>query len=335
MRLTPKKTYDIPVHPSTEGYKELRLIVEKHEFPVVDQSFRRKIAFIWTHGSGFHKELLHPLMRRFIARLRSIYKYNDVHVDFIAWDKRNHGDSSRLNSGIQDETKPVSWMTAGLDLLQVIADAKQNTTYDKIIGIGHSSGACVTFLAEMISPKTFDGLCGIELIARDYIVDYATRESKSLSISALKRRDTWPSRDECREKLLRHAFWRKFHPEAMDNYVNYGLYTAEDGSVKLKCTKQQEHAHIWGDVYVALIVFQSLKALSIPAHLIFCTESTKDIIINGAPDDMAMQSPLITLGTVVGSHMLPAENPDLVVPEIEKLTERVCCTMHSPKLSKF
>ena len=92
--LMPSYTYEIPVHVGTHGWEILRLAVEKHSFPPPASKPSLKIAFLWTHGTGFHKEMLHPLMRRFSDQLRPIPRYNNVHFDFFAWDHRYHGDSA-------------------------------------------------------------------------------------------------------------------------------------------------------------------------------------------------------------------------------------------------
>lgn len=98
-RLVPTSTTTIPVSQATEGYDVAKLVVEKHEFPAPQQPAREKIAFLWSHANGFNKEVMHPLMRRFLTQLRKLEQYNHTDVHFIAWDARNHGDSARLNEG--------------------------------------------------------------------------------------------------------------------------------------------------------------------------------------------------------------------------------------------
>lgn len=97
MYLEPTSKYVIPVHPSsTEGWATQKLSVDKHEFPAGKKS-NRKVAYLWSHSNGFHKESLHPLMRRFKDHLRSLREYDQTDITFISWDARNHGDSARLN----------------------------------------------------------------------------------------------------------------------------------------------------------------------------------------------------------------------------------------------
>lgn len=95
--LKPTSTHHIPVHPSTDGYATQTLVVDKHEFP--GSNSKRKAAFLFSHSNGFHKESLHPLMKRFLNKLRGLKQYEQTDITFVSWDARNHGDSARLNDG--------------------------------------------------------------------------------------------------------------------------------------------------------------------------------------------------------------------------------------------
>lgn len=101
-RLVPTSTTAIPVSDKTEGSDAAKVVVEKHEFAAPQQPAREKIVYLWSHANGFSKELMHPLMRRFLTQLRKLEQYNNTDVHFIAWDARNHGDSARLNEGIHN-----------------------------------------------------------------------------------------------------------------------------------------------------------------------------------------------------------------------------------------
>ena len=98
-RLVPTLTTDIPVSPATPLSNVQRLVVEKHEFSAPTQPVNSKIAFIFSHANGFHKEMLHPLMKMTIEAFRKQQQYNQTQFDFYAFDARNHGDSARLNDG--------------------------------------------------------------------------------------------------------------------------------------------------------------------------------------------------------------------------------------------
>ncbi|KAI9492141.1 Alpha/Beta hydrolase protein [Zychaea mexicana] len=260
-RLIPAQTYEIPVHPSTEGYDVLRIAVEKHTYPAPRPlPANLRIAFLWTHGTGFHKEMMHPIMRQFAAQLRATPKYNKVEFDFISWDQRNHGDSARLNHGLLGMN--TSWYDFGMDTIHIIDTLKLKRDYDKVIGIGHSVGATCMILAQFAQPGIFDGLCSIEPLVRGRVLDFEHRSKLPPLVVT----------NACMESLRNRPFWKSLHPEVLENYVHYGLYTTDDGSVMLKCTKEQENLTYWGDAYDSYTAFMSLKNLSVPLHVVLSDE---------------------------------------------------------------
>ncbi|KAG1149588.1 hypothetical protein G6F37_000632 [Rhizopus arrhizus] len=236
MRLIPTSTHIIPVHPATDGWDVQKLAVEKHEFPSPATS-HQKIAFLFSHSNGFHKEAYHPLIRRFKDQLRSLKEYDHTDIHIIAWDSRFHGDSARLNQG---EFMPTyRWLDNALDAKQVIDKLELKQNYDQFIGVGHSFGATSMALLESFYPHTFDALCLLEPVLKNEFIPTKIRETSDVYASRT-RRDEWPNREECQKFLLKRPFWRQFHPEALENYVNYGMYDTDQGTIKLKCPKEHE-----------------------------------------------------------------------------------------------
>ncbi|KAI9492137.1 Alpha/Beta hydrolase protein [Zychaea mexicana] len=319
VRLVPALTTDIPVHPGTVGSEDQRLVVEKHEFPAPSQPVKTKIAFVFSHANGFHKEMLHPLMRCTIDQFRELPQYNQTHFDFYAWDARNHGDSARLNKD-HVHIPTYSWFDHAMDTMQLIEEMKLKENYDKLIGVGHSFGGSAMILAEFMNPKTFDGLCIPEPVIGKVIVPHAIRSQFPAIKGALKRRDTWKSREECFKSLDGRPFWRDLHPEVLQNYINYGLYDTPEGTVKLKCPKLEEHLVYMAGVFGSASAFGSLRSLTIPVHISHAKGST--FTDPSTADDIKAQSPMLTNSMIKGSHMVPGEHPDLLVPDIVQLTNR-------------
>ncbi|KAI8147519.1 Alpha/beta hydrolase fold-1, partial [Fennellomyces sp. T-0311] len=277
----------------TNGHDVLRLSVEKHEFPVKHPL--TKIALLWSHGTGFHKEMLHPLMRRFLHYLRSKAEYDHIHVDFISWDSRNHGDSARLTPNVTGNST-MTGLEIGLDAVQVIQKLKLKQEYDLVIGVGHSAGATALLLAEFIQPHIFDGICAIEPVLRTEILDQQKRAKL----------------ETCFKSLSTKPFWKKWHPEALNNFVKFGLYNTDENTVKLKCTKEQENLMYWNDNFDPFVCFATLRLLSIPTHIVLSNESSAHTIVLAPAKDVAKQSSMITTRVVDGSHMVPFEDPDVL-----------------------
>ncbi|KAI9311191.1 Alpha/Beta hydrolase protein [Dichotomocladium elegans] len=303
-RLKPTETFVIPVHPSTEGTQVQRLAVEKHVFAAPQQPAEDSIAYVWSHANGFHKEMLHPLMRRCLTKLRALHVYQKTDITFVAFDARNQGDSALSNIKnvfIAD----YGWVHHALDTIQVIETLELKKNHNKVIGVGHSFGGCAMMLAEFLFPRTFDGLCMLEAVAAKVIMQH----------------ELYANFPTIKETLNHRPFWRDFHPEVFQNYVDYGLYDTPDGHVKLKCSKEHEHHVYLASHLSSPIAYNGLKTLSIPLHMVhadlsyFMDPST-------APEIKAL-SPWITSTVVSGTHMVPGENPDIIVPEVVYLTQRV------------
>ncbi|KAI9268078.1 Alpha/Beta hydrolase protein [Phascolomyces articulosus] len=319
-RLVPTLTTDIPVSPATPRSDIQRLVVEKHEFAAPTQPVKNRIAFIFSHANGFHKEMLHPLMKLTIESFRKQSQYNQTQFDFYAFDARNHGDSARLNEATV-HIPTFSWYDHAMDTIQVIEELELKENYNKVIGVGHSFGGSAMILAEFMFPKTFDGLCIPEPVISKVIAPYLLREQSPPIKGALKRRDEWKSREDCFKAFDGRPFWRDLHPDVLQNYINYGMYDTPEGTVKLKCPKLEEHLVYMAGIYGSAGAFGSLRSLSIPVHIIHAKDST--FTDPDTAEEIKAQSPMLTNAMVEGSHMVPGENPAILVPEIEMLTARV------------
>ncbi|KAI8888047.1 alpha/beta-hydrolase [Backusella circina FSU 941] len=315
--LQPTATRIIPCHRATVGYDSMKIATDLHVFPSVEKA-DKKIAFLFSHSNGFHKESLHPLMRRLKDHLRSLREYDSTDIHIVAWDARNHGDSARENEGKFTET--YRWFDNAMDTMAVI-DEYQLSNYDQFYGVGHSFGATSMLLSEFMFPKTFTGLCLTEPVTESYYTDRAIRD-KFHYLKSRNRRDEWPDRETCYKSLVSRPFWKRFHTEAMENYVQYGLYDTDKGTVKLKCPPEQEY-HVFNcNSYSTAVAHRSLKQITIPVHTIYALES--DFV---SPENAKAVTDLnrekITIDFVEGTHMVPNEDPDALVPQIMKLVDRV------------
>ncbi|KAG2225786.1 hypothetical protein INT45_011454 [Circinella minor] len=316
-RLIPTLSRVIPVHQATHGYKVQKLAVEKHVFPA-PKATTQKYAFLWSHSNGFNKETLHPLMRHFLNHLRSQSHFDTIDIEFVAWEARNHGDSARLNDGTFLDR--YNWFDNVMDTKQVIDTFELNIGYDKFIGVGHSFGATSMLVCEFFFPKTFDGLCLIEPVIGGNIDDVEIR-AQYPTMSSKNRRDTWANREECFQKLSPRPFWKKFDPEVLNLYIDYGMYETPDGKYTLKCPKTQEFHLFDIQSYARTTGYRSLPTLSIPVHMIYAFGSP--FLLPEHVTDITSKSPLITVEHIEGTHMVPNENPKGMAPHIAKIVNRV------------
>jgi pimeloyl-ACP methyl ester carboxylesterase len=98
---------------------------------------------------------------------------------------------------------------------------------EPVIGIGHSFGAVVTYMAACKAPQLFKGvvLCDppimtglggrfIALLKRLGLIDYITPAKRTL-----QRRQWWDLHDDMRTYFAQKALFKDFHPQCIDDYV--------------------------------------------------------------------------------------------------------------------
>ncbi|KAG0073921.1 hypothetical protein BGZ92_003629 [Podila epicladia] len=214
---------------------------------------------IFTHANGFHKEIWEPVIARMSPRWTSGPMY--------AFDCRNQGDSAVLNKDILEKT--FDWYSYAYDILKIV----DTFGLKKTIGVGHSFGASAFILAEIIRPGTFSAIVAVDPtnFPREIYMNLPL-EDHPMGQLTLKRRDSWKSKIEAKANLLQKKFFKVWHPEALESYVEYGMMDVvnADGStgVTLKCPKFQEaitFAHIGTGLHDS---FEGMAKLDIPVHLL-------------------------------------------------------------------
>ncbi|KAI8326738.1 hypothetical protein EDC96DRAFT_581343 [Choanephora cucurbitarum] len=126
-------------------------------------------------------------------------------------------------------------------------------------------------------------------------------------LTTLKRRDEWRNR---------------FHPEVLDLYVTYGMYDTENGTIKLKCPKTQEYHVFKNSLYETNTALRSLPLIKRPTHFVYGL-SSNFLGRDQAHNIVELNKSKISLSFVEGGHMVPNEKPDIIVPEITKVLERI------------
>ncbi|CAO3659092.1 unnamed protein product [Umbelopsis ramanniana] len=315
-KLPVSNTYIIPAHPGTENGENLKLVVEQYSFPAVSAKNARTVNVVWSHANGFHKETLHPLMRRTIKKLQE--NYGDINFEFYAWDARNQGDSGRLN--VDHLPLTFSWQDHASDLRQLIEELDLKRPQTQLIGIGHSVGATASILCEFRYPGLFDAVIAIEPI---FIVDVAPKRLRERMpmLASRKRRDQWDSFEAAHTFFSKRPFWKTWDPEALELFVEYGMYETDDGKVRLKCQPEQEYAVYWYDYHSQNVALRCLGALRTPVHIIMGDNS--NIFPISELEDLDKKAPAVSLSVVSGGHIVPLEKIDLIASEILPFFKKV------------
>lgn len=172
-----------------------------------------------AHATGFHGRCWLPLAETLTDR-------------FSVWalDHRGHGDSGKDPRGRYDD-----WTVFVDDLLLVLGDLGGG----QWSAIGHSMGGAVLLMAEAGRPGTFTSLCCYEPVVTPPDRVPSAGGGNSMSDLARKRRAVFASKQDALRNFASKPPFNRFHPAALDAYVEYGFVETGEG-VTLACARDDE-----------------------------------------------------------------------------------------------
>ena len=209
-------------------------------------------------------------------------------------------------------------------LIKELVDHIESNAGEPVIGVGHSLGGILTFMAAYHRPKLFR-----EIIMLDPPLAYGPLAlllflGKKLRLigrirlvaQTKKRRTQWSSSQEAEAYLMQKAPFNSFDPDCLRDYVQYGTTASETG-VKLSF-----------DVNVESNIFKATphnmsslrKRLSVPGTVIIGENS---YVSGRSLNRFAKRHGLYLERFNDGSHLFPLEYPErtavLIMETIEKL----------------
>ena len=212
-----------------EDTAHLRLAVKQY-LPRNREPKAGDATLIMAHSVGSSKELYEPFFDELLhcsLPIRGIW----------AADAAHHGASYVLNENIIGDEP--HWFDTSRDLLQMV-NHFQTKMPPPIIGIGHSWGCVAISMMSIFHPRLFTGIISIEPV---FITGHKYKKRKGdterpdkIHLAALmaRRRDSWPSREEAREKLGPSLFYAAFDPRVFERVIKHGLrdVPSEKGPIK-------------------------------------------------------------------------------------------------------
>lgn len=174
---------------------------------------------LFAHATGLHGRVWAPLARRLSHR-----------ASCWAVDFRGHGDSP------PPVGRGFDWEGFADDVLAVVDDLGIAGG----VGVGHSKGGAALVLAEARRPGTFAGLWLYEpIVFPPQSYDPADGDHP-LAERAMRRRPSFPSREEAAANFRSKEPLASFDEEALAEYVEHGFADGDDGEVHLKCRGEWE-----------------------------------------------------------------------------------------------
>lgn len=248
---------------------------------------------LFAHATGFHGHVWLPLAQAL----------GDAFHCF-ALDERGHGDSV-TPAGIEfDWHGFADDVLAALDGLTLPAGGT--------FGAGHSAGAAALLMAEAARPGTFRALWCFEPIIFPADPPIGPQDNP-LSAGALRRREVFASRDEAYENYAGKPPFSVLRPDALRAYVDFGFDDLDDGTVRLKCRREDESAvYRMGSAHRA---FQQLPDVRCPVTLA-CGADT-DAIGPSLLELLAARLPDVRTEVLPNlGHFAPLQDPDACAASI-------------------
>ncbi len=193
-----------------------------------------------------------------------------------------------------------------------------------VIGVGHSLGGYLTFMAAVARPELFSAILLLDAPIIGAIKGRLLGATKRFGIvdrvtpagATRERRAEWAGLAEAERHFRGRKLFRHFAPEALRDYVRYGL--VDDGkNLRLMIDPAIEY-----QIYrtVPHDLHRSLARLRVPAGF-----------IGGADSDVVRRVGLSTMRRagfvfrrVKGGHLFPLEHPKAAAEAILEMTTKLC-----------
>jgi pimeloyl-ACP methyl ester carboxylesterase len=179
---------------------------------------------------------------------------------------------------------------------------------EPVLGVGHSLGGYLNYLAAVRRPELFRAIVLLDAPIIGPFRGSMLGATKRLGIvdrvtpagATRDRRSTWPTREEARAHFRTRRLFRDFADEALDDYVRHGL-VEEGGRLRLKIDPRIEY-----QIYRTIPhdMMRHLGSLRVPAAFIGGADS--DVVRRVR---LAGMRPKFVFHKVPGGHLFPFEQP--------------------------
>lgn len=229
----------------------------------------------------------------------------------IAMDARGHGASSKPPADTA-----YAWSVFGTDLAEAAGRIAGELDRPRVaLGVGHSFGGTATLAAAAGSPGLFERLVCIDPVILPPARPGSHPPSDSgnrLREGALRRRRSWPSREEARDHLRSRSLFARFEPRALDLYIGFGLEDLPEGGVGLCCPPEVEAAIFAGGDHD---LHERVAGLETPTLLLWARRGN---FARATYEALAARMPRATVRDLEAGHLAPMESPGVVLAAIDR-----------------
>lgn len=239
------------------------------------------------------------------------------HYRVIAMDARGHGASAKPAGA-----EHYRWEWFGRDVIGVAeALCREHGVSQIALGLGHSFGGTALIAASAERSDLFQRLVLVDPIVPPELTPELAAQRRSVASpiaeGARRRRAVWPSREAAREKWSGKDLFANWDPRVFDLYLAEGLHDRPDGQVELACPPEIEAAVF--EFSGELDVLERARNVRIPARILWARDG---IFPYAHYETLVSRMARAELRVADSGHLVPMENPELVVREVLDFVRR-------------
>ena len=214
-----------------------------------------------------------------------------------------------------------NWQPLVDELINFVEQQLLESDEEKVVGIGHSFGGVISFIAACQRPELFKGLIMLDppvvtgstalamrLIKKTKLIDKFSPAGK-----AETRRTHWPLGSDVEKLFARRQLFKNFDARCLTDYVASGI-TEKNNQLELSFSAKVE-ADIFRNLAANLSSYKN--KLTIPTYLIYGEDST--VFPHKFFKKFTKLNSMITLKITTGGHMFPLEQPENTANMINEL----------------
>ena len=194
----------------------------------------------------------------------------------------------------------------------------------KVIGVGHSLGGYLTFMAAMQRPELFKAIVLLDAPLISYLKSRGLEMTKRIGIidritpagSTRNRRREWDSEAQALAHFRHRGMFRQFDPECLADYVRHGMVEA-GGKLRLLFDPEVEY-HIYRAVPHHFADYTG--PLRVAAGFIGGRDSEE---VRRVGLSMMKRRYHFRFKRIEGTHLFPFEHPEATAAAIAEMLDRV------------
>jgi pimeloyl-ACP methyl ester carboxylesterase len=235
--------------------------------------------------------------------------------DFLQPHQVNYINAYGLGKGLEKGFKGRDWRVFSHDLIDLI----ERNSSEKVVGLGHSFGGAVVYWAAQLRPELFSHVIMLDTpffgpFRRNAIriAQWFGLEGKLIppAKKAIKRRETFPSKEFALEYFREKTLFKNFDPRALADYVEHGLVENQNGVTLLIPAKLEYQIFCASAIRLG-------KPIEVPSWFVYATKHgvlpQKDLAWNRRYFSKTVFLPF------EAGHMFPLEQPEKTAQLVKEI----------------